>query len=189
MPADRKNGFSLLELLVVLSIVAGVMTVILACFEGGFRVYARIRDQGSAEADVYLMGEHLARDLSRLIPGGKGRLGARELLFYRKPLIPGEGLCVRYRAPLEGGLLYLSGERAGIEHGMGGLNLVATDMDVTFTFASMAEPGMWLSNWDAGTNMPHAVRVQVRGPRIGGEGAIVRTILLIGGDVTGQEAR
>ena len=171
-------GFTLLELLVTLTIVAGVIAVVLACFEGGFRVYARIRDFGIREADVYLAGEMLERDIGHLIPSAEYRFQSRELFFSRAPFFDGNVEVVQVRAPESGGLLYWSGDERAAVVGPMGVAVISDDLEVTFSYAGSENTDVWLPAWEAATNLPSAVRMTVRGQDADGSMLIERTMVL-----------
>ncbi|MFU8779580.1 MAG: prepilin-type N-terminal cleavage/methylation domain-containing protein [Kiritimatiellia bacterium] len=185
-PRETTGGFTLLELLVTLAIVAGVVAVILACFEAGFRVYARIRDFGSREAEVYLASEILARDLSYVIPGADNRFRDRELYFTRLGAFSGLGQIIHIRAPSTGGLYYWAGSDTLSAAGRMGARVVPEDFAVRFLFASPDEGEVWLHEWAGETNLPMAVRMVVSGadPAVD---PFVRTIVLYGNPLLEEE--
>ncbi len=172
------SGFTLLELLVTLSIIAGVMMVVFACFEGGFRVYARIRDFGNREAEIYLAGEALEQDLGYVIPAADYHFGSRELRFVRGPLVAGDKQEVQVLAPESGGLLYRVGARGTLAMEQSGISLVPYDFDVTFWYASPNGSEDWLPAWESNTNMPRAIRMVVHGLVADGELIVERTMVL-----------
>ena len=172
------RGFTLLELLVTLSIVAGVISVVLACFEGGFRVYARIRDFGTRESEIYLAGEMLELDLGYLIPAADNRFHAGELRFMRAPLYDGPVQHVYVRAPESGGLFYWVGDDSRRRGSESGLALVPDDLAVSFSFADPENRDTWLSDWGGDTNVPSAIRMLVRGVDMAGDLLVERTIVL-----------
>ena len=172
------SGFTLLEVLVTLSIVAGVIAVVLACFEGGFRVYARIRDFGNREADVFLAGEMLEQDLGYLIPAAEYRFDSRDLQFFRAPLLGGEVERIQVSAPDGGGLLYWVGSAASTEASRAGMAVVSDGLDVVFSYADPADSDAWLPAWDSNTNLPSAVRMTVRDLEGGGRVVVKRTMVL-----------
>lgn len=67
MNSRYKQGFSLVELLVVIMIMATIGSVVIACFMGGMRAYERVYDFGRSEADVYIAFEMLERDLNNAV--------------------------------------------------------------------------------------------------------------------------
>jgi len=176
--ASSTMGFTLLELLVTLSIIAGVIMVVLACFEGGFRVYARIRDFGNREAEIYLTGETLEQDLGYFIPAAAYTFRSRELRFSRGTLFTGDLQEVHILAPESGGLRYWVGDRGTIASGQSGITLIPEGFDVTFWFAGGESREEWVSMWESDTNTPRAVRMVVRGAVADGDLVIERTMVL-----------
>jgi len=176
--SSRMFGFTLLELLISLSILVGIIAVVLMSFEGGFRVYARIRDFGNREAEVYFAGEMLEQDLGYLIPAAPYRFHARELRFVREPLYGEEWQEIHVLAPVSGGLTYSVRDHntGGMEHS--GISLVRNDLDVSFSFASPEDGDTWLLDWGTETNIPLAVRMTVQGVYLGEENLIERTMVL-----------
>jgi len=172
------KGFTLLELLVTLSIVAGIVAVVLACFEGGFRVYARIRDFGTKEAEVFLAGELLARDLAHLIPSADYLFEPRTLVFSLGPIGNGAARATRLRALPGGGLAQWYGRLGDTPAVSGETMLVAEGLDVTFAYAGAEEPDIWLPIWPQGTNLPVAIRMIVGGEHLDTE-PLVRTMPLV----------
>ncbi len=177
----RGAGFTLLELLVTLSIVAGVVAVVLACFEGGFRVYARIRDFGTHEAEIYLAGEVLSRDLAHLIPGADYQFGPRELQFSRGPIGVGRAQGLLVRALPSGGLSQWDAPVGEAAEGGVARMLIPDDLDVTFSYASADRTDVWVPTWESRTNLPSAVRMQIQGERLDRD-PIVRTMVLVVGE-------
>ncbi len=173
---DPIQGFTLLELLVTLSILAGVVSVILACFDGGLRVFTRIQDFGSHEMDLYLAGEQLERDVLGILAGGPYRLATEELAFSRRSLVGGGSQSVRYRAPLQGGLYYLEGSAAEGDT-VRELQLVQTNLQVSFRFAFTNQAAGWSRDWVGSTNLPVAIQMEVEGERAS-MGRVARTIVL-----------
>ena len=68
--SDRR-GFSLLELMVVVSIVGLVIGVVVACFSGGIRVWESARILTHVEQEMYFGVENVRRDIEKEIPGAE----------------------------------------------------------------------------------------------------------------------
>jgi prepilin-type N-terminal cleavage/methylation domain-containing protein len=171
-------GFSLLELLIALSITTFVASTVLMSFDSGLRAYSRIRDFGRLETEIYLAGERLEQDLPNMIPAATYVLQSREISFVRLASGLRATQTVRLHAPLEGGLYYRIGDDGG-GAGRTGLLVVPDIYDVAFQFSSSGQNGVWLEDWGSTTNLPSAVRMIVDRSRAGLP-SIVRTVLLYG---------
>ena len=173
-----KHGFTLLELLITLSVVAGIIAVLLASFEGGFRVYERIRDFGSRESEIYLTGEMLEHHLGNLIPGGNYTLEERTLRFARGASRGTDLRWVEVVAPETGGLFYGSGNDEDVLRRQQRISLIPDGIHVRFAYADPENPDMWLSTWGSETNLPSAIRMIIDGNERDPDLLIERTILL-----------
>lgn len=171
------EGFTLLELLVGLMILVGVLGGVLACLDGGLRVYDRIQAFGSNEVDVHLAGEQLERDLLAILPSASYQMTSETLQFGRAPLGRAPIVRVQYRAPSGGGLLLWE---EGAQGAAGkDMQLLDASMRVSFRFAAREHRGSWLTEWDDDTNMPVAVQMLVEGTHAG-TGQVSRVMTLPG---------
>ena len=181
----RAGGFTLIEMLVVLAIVAVVAGTIGACLAAGIRVWDRTRTFGLAETEATLALEVMARDLRNSfmffdIPfqataaeisfpglvreggaesGGVERIGTIGYFF-----VPAVAALMRSAA------VYPADEAAAeaaesLISGIGGLSL---------SFCDPAAGGAWQSEWMDRTNRPDAVRIGLE---------------LLSGDVSGRVER
>jgi prepilin-type N-terminal cleavage/methylation domain-containing protein len=155
-------GFTLLELLITVSLVAGIVTVVLACFAGGLRVYERVRDSGTRSAEVYLAGESWSQDLSAIIPGGEHVFLHDNMQFFLYSRLDNTLREIEYQAPAVGGLFYASFE-SGESVTPSVVEMIAPEMEVSFWYRDPDNPSIWLTQWDQATNLPHAVQMRVMG--------------------------
>lgn len=183
-PESSIRGFTLLELLVTLLILGTVMSVIMACFDGGFRVYERISRFGNVELNVYLAGEQVQQDLA--VPMNfRDAVFASDRMEFKQLVDSGE-IDVAYKTSetgKNGGLLRTQAGVAG-EKTERSEALLGQDFRVAFQYAGTNRSeregqGEWQDSWINTTNRPGAIRMQVR---FGENGAseIVRTMPLRG---------
>jgi prepilin-type N-terminal cleavage/methylation domain-containing protein len=183
-PCLSARGFTLLELLVTLLILGTVMSVIMACFDGGFRVYERISLFGSGEMNVHLAGEQIQQDLgSPMIPGNavfdKDRVEFRRIADGVEDLVsyhPGT-------ADRPGGLVRTQSRQGGDQTANSEI-LLGAPFRVLFEYAGTnrsenSRQEQWADVWTDTTNLPRAVRMRVR-PADPGSEEMVRTIPLRG---------
>lgn len=184
---SNSRGFTLIELLFVVLLLGTVMTVIMASFEGGFRVYDRVSAFGTGEMEAYLAGETIVRDLKNAIQTGEtpftGEPDGMEMLTVATVGdAAGQLLQVRYQ----------TGE-SGVER----LSMVSSDAASTspastdrllgrgFALAlsyqgAVAQTGVadsWSETWAGSSNLPVAVRIVIGGDALP-DGLVVRTVLL-----------
>lgn len=185
-PGRHSHGFTLLELLVTLLIMGSVMSVIMACFDGGFRVYERISLFGSGEMNVHLAGEQIHQDLgSPMLPGRA--VFDKDRVEFSRIASSGEDVDVISYHPATtrgpGGLVR-SRTREGGDGNVVSETLLDAGVRVGFQYAgtnrsesSRQDP--WQDVWTDSTNRPAAVRMTVRFADREAS-AIVRTMLLRG---------
>lgn len=182
-----ERGFTLIELLFVVLLLGTLMTVIMASFEGGFRVYDRVSAFGTGEMEAYLAGETIARDLKNAIQTGEtpftGAPGAMDMLTVATVGdAAGQLLQVRYQAGGAG--VQRSARVAGAATGE---NTVSTDrllgqgFGLTLRYQG-AVPGSgaaagWTDTWAGSSNLPLAVQIEITGDALA-EGPVLRTVLL-----------
>lgn len=186
MTAKRHHGFTLIELLLVLLLLGTVMTVIIACFDGGFRVYSRVSAFGTGEVDAYIVGDRLARDLRNAffyedIPfsGSTYELTLTSLVDDHG----GDGVAavVVYRKE-PGGSLLRTVTRLDDEQSSQVSEWLDASYRITFMFRPEgdgttfdASGASYQDHWTQSTNVPIALRFHVEGERLV-EGAVVRTL-------------
>ncbi len=187
---NGKRAFTLIELLLVLLLLGSVMTVVMACFDGGFRVYARVSAFGTGEADIYLAGEVMERDLRNAVDmegvpfqGDAGVLAFATVVYdgsgegrpasVRYAMVAGRGVTrsVASLVPVAGG----ESPAASMEWWL------ADGYRLVFSYLARGEgddgdaAAGFVDTWPAGTNLPAAVRFEIAGGRLT-EGPIVRTV-------------
>jgi len=188
-PVPPREGFTLIELLFVVLLLGTVMMVIMASFEGGFRVYDRVSAFGTGEMEVYLAGETIARDLKNAIQSGEnpftGATDAMEMLTVATVGdAAGQLLQVRYQAG-ESGVqrLAMVSPAAGITAGTLGTTdrLLGQGFALALSYQGGADgdgvAGAWSDTWAGSLNLPLAVRIVIAGDALP-EGPVVRTVLL-----------
>jgi len=187
---NRKGAFTLIELLLVLLLLGAVMTVVLACFDGGFRVYSRVSAFGTGEVDVYLAGEVLERDLRNAIDlvdiPFRGDAGGMEFAT----VVYGAGgnaspVRVRYRpaevsAVPRGVMRSVSTLSSASDGGETSEQWLADGYRLVLDYLEAgagagAAAGGFVDRWPEGTNLPAAVRMTVAGGSLA-EGPVVRTV-------------
>ncbi len=178
------QGFTLLELLVTLLILGTVMSVIMACFDGGFRVYERISLFGSGEMNVHLAGEQIQQDLGSPMLQGNA-VFEKDRVEFRRVADGGEDVVSYHPGTTDrpGGLVRTQLRQGSDETAMSE-TLLGTQSQVRFEYAGTnrsesSRQELWADVWTDTTNMPSAVRMRVR---LGDPGAeeIVRTMPLRG---------
>ncbi len=188
--SDRKpQAFTLIELLFVVLLLGTVMMVIMASFEGGFRVYDRVSAFGTGEMEAYLAGETIARDLKNAIQTAEtsftGEPDAMEMLSVAAVgEASGQVLQVRYQAG-ESGVQRSAEPPSGA--GMPAIESVGSDrlLGRGFTLrlryqgatAGGGVASAWSDTWAGSSNLPVAVQIEIAGDALV-EGPIVRTVLL-----------
>ncbi len=183
-----ERGFTLIELLFVVLLLGTVMTVIMASFAGGFRVYDRVSAFGTGEMEAYLAGETIARDLKNAIRTGDnpftGEPDAIEMLTVATVGdAAGQLLRVRYQAD-ESGVRRATMLSTGT--GTAG-ETVDTDRLLGRGFAFRlqyqgAQDGGgvasgWSDTWAGSANLPLAVQIEIAGDALV-DGPVLRTVLL-----------
>ncbi len=185
----RGLGFTLIELLFVVLLLGTVMTVIMASFEGGFRVYDRVSAFGTGEMEAYLAGETIARDLKNAIQTGEtpfsGEAGAMEMLTVAAVgEAAGQLLQVRYQvgesgvqrlAMLPAGTAASAIEAEGIDRLLGRGFVLKLRYQGAASGGGAA--GGWSDTWAGSSNLPVAVQFEIAGDALI-EGPVVRTVLL-----------
>jgi len=183
----RYAGFTLVELLVVIMIMAVIGSVVIAAFAGGMRAYERVHDFGTGEADAYLAAAFIERDLRnavflqdipfqgdssvmqfaarRFLPGGSDDAGDVLLVRYRYDSRDG---LVRSEAALREGGFSVDGE-----------TIAGRSTRVEFLYAGSdggddAEPAV---EWQSSTNLPRRVFIRFV-PANGKESAIECEVVL-----------
>lgn len=184
-----KRGFTLIELLFVVLLLGTVMTVIMASFEGGFRVYDRVSAFGTGEMEAYLAGETIGRDLKNAIQTGEfpfvGESVAMEMLTVATVGdAAGQLLKVRYQAG-ESGVQRLA--MAAADAGTAAGDLASTDrvlgQGFAFTLRYQGVPdgggaaSGWSDTWAGSSNLPLAVQIEIAGDALV-DGPVLRTVLL-----------
>jgi len=185
----RSRGFTLIELLFVVLLLGTVMTVIMASFEGGFRVYDRVSAFGTGEMEAYLAGETIARDLKNALQTGEtpfaGEAQAMEMLTVATVgEAEGQLLKVRYQvgesgvqrvAMLPAGTAASAIEAEGIDR------LLGSGFALRLRYQGLASGGGsasgWSDTWAGRSNLPVAVQFEIAGDALA-EGPVVRTVLL-----------
>lgn len=187
---NRKKAFTLIELLLVVLMLGSVMTVILACFDGGFRVYARVSAFGTGEADVYLAGTILERDLrNALLLESIPFQGTLESLSFATVLYqdsgPGRPAAVSYTSVPDAGIvrsvaLCVPGggeERTDVVEE----TWLVGDYRLSFSYLPGGSGGDaltgFMDSWPEVTNLPVAIRLEIDGGRLA-EGPVVRTFFV-----------
>ena len=186
--APSGRGFTLIELLIVVLLLGTVMTVIMASFEGGLRVYDRISGFGTGEMEVYLAGEAIARDLKNAIQTDDivltGEPDAIEMLTVATlGETAGQSLLVRYHGSASGvqrsvSLLSAEGRNAPVDSVE---TILVPGFGITLRYQGTGQgagPGSaWSDSWAGGTNLPVAVQIEIAGDALV-DGPVVRTVLL-----------
>jgi len=189
------RGFTLIELLLVVLLLGTVMTVIMASFEGGFRVYERVSAFGTGEMEAYLAGEIIERDLKNSIHAEDapftGEPDAMEMLAVVYAGEPGGQIRrVRYQVA-ETGLQRLTAMPAGAGTSAAQDAATATDLLLRGAYVlklryqgppaagggSGGTAGGWSDTWAGSSNLPVAVQIEIAGGALA-EGPIVRTVML-----------
>lgn len=184
----RQGGFTLVELLFVVLLLGTVMTVIMACFEGGLRVYDRVRNVGPSEIAAYLAGETLSRDLKNGIQSDALPLtgDAQALEFMTMATVgrsAGQRLQVRYEADASG-LLRLAATAenpaAGVSESVRTERLLDENFVITLRYQDRADGAgdrAWRENWTSSSNLPVAVQLEIGGEALT-TGPVLRTVML-----------
>jgi len=186
--APSGRGFTLIELLIVVLLLGTVMTVIMASFEGGLRVYDRISGFGTGEMEVYLAGEAIARDLKNAIQTDgivlTGEPDAIEMLTVATlGESAGQSLLVRYHGAVSGvqrsmSLLSAEGRNASVDSVE---TILGPGFSINLRYQGTGQgpgPGSaWSDSWAGGTNLPVAVQIEIAGDALV-DGPVVRTVLL-----------
>lgn len=192
--AGGRKAFTLIELLMVLLLLGTVMTVIIACFDGGFRVYARVSAFGISETEAYLAGEMVERDLKNAIPvrsvpfkGESSGMEFATVLNGQADSDGGPGV-VRYRSTPESGIIRSAARLRAGDAAPAAVaedeQLLAGDYALTLQYlgdrtdagAGGSQDG-WVDMWPGETNLPRAVRITISGGLLT-EGPVVRTVAL-----------
>gem|GEM_PF-2571703 len=170
-----KAGFTLLELLVVVAILAGVVAAIGACLSAGIRAWEAAESCGAIEGELAVALDVLERDVANAvkfydtpfqgseramaIPStGVFSAGGGEL----QPSRPGT---VKYWFDPQKRLLYRRAWRYPLSEPEGDQDaeaLFAGASDVSFSYCGTAPGGQWFGQWIDPTNLPAAVRVTIR---------------------------
>lgn len=182
----RRCGFTLIELLLVLLLLGTVMSVIIACFDAGFRVYARVSAFGAGELEAYLAGERMERDLQNAISltgvPFQGEASAMTFAAVATDPLGAEGL-QRLRYQQANGLARSTTALtpAGMAPTELTEQLLAGRYTLQLAYLAAAEAGgrgqPWQENWTDATNLPLAVRITLSGEALA-EGPVTRTIAL-----------
>ncbi len=200
---NREKAFTLIELMLVVLMLGSVMMVILACFDGGFRVYSRVSAFGTGEADVYLAGTILERDLrNAMLLESMAFQGTRESVAFATVLhegsgpgrpagvsytwVPDKGIVRSVAFCVPGG----GGQRAdAVEE-----TLLAGDYRLGFSYLSRGTGSTadgsitgFMDHWPEGTNLPVAIRLEIDGGSLA-EGPLIRTFP-VSAPVEGGEER
>lgn len=169
------SGFTLLEILITVSLTSGIIAVVLACFEGGFRVYERVRDSGTRSAEVYLAGETWAQDIYAMIAAGEHTFDHSKMTFWGYSKRDNTLREIAYRAPDAGGLYYVSSEMEKVGT-VTDLRLVPEGMDVKFWYRDAETSEEWVPRWEQGNNLPSAVTMRITGED---EEVVDRTVVIV----------
>lgn len=192
---DNTGGFSLLELMVVVSIIGLVTGVVVASFSGGIRVWESARVLTHVEQELYFAVESVRKDLVNTFKfHGINFSGAeREISFPALLEVPGEDGVQEKRL---GSVRYVfnSADQTLSRHvwsfpGAGddaGMEVVASGVrSVLFGYLdekSLEDDGAWREVWRDPTNFPAAVRMDlIIDSGQGAEAAVQRQFLLLEG--------
>jgi prepilin-type N-terminal cleavage/methylation domain-containing protein len=187
-PVPPREGFTLIELLFVVLLLGTVMTVIMASFEGGFRVYDRVSAFGIGEMEVYLAGETIARDLKNAIQtGDQALVGEADSITMLTVASTGERAGqlrqVRYQRDASGVQRKESAPPTDDGNPVPDSHEYVLGKGFTFFLryagaaAAGAPAGGWSDTWANPSNLPAAVLVEIAGPPLP-EGPVLRTVLL-----------
>jgi prepilin-type N-terminal cleavage/methylation domain-containing protein len=90
--ARRRAGFTLVEVLIALTVLAVTMTAVFTMFSSGLRLRSVTRDRMSFDRDARLMLTALADDLGHLVPAGPRPLVTEDaIVLWRTPAPPAPG--------------------------------------------------------------------------------------------------
>jgi len=191
--SDHKGGFSLLELMVVVSIIGLVTGVVVASFSGGIKVWESARVLTHVEQELYFAVESVRKDLVNTYRfHGISFSGAeREVSFPALLRVTGEeGLqekrvgSVKYKFnPAEQTLSRYVWAFPGGEDGADREVVAGGISGVRFTYLDgdgLADDGAVLDVWQDPTNFPAVVTMDLimGGGRAGSEVVIQRQFLL-----------
>jgi prepilin-type N-terminal cleavage/methylation domain-containing protein len=175
---DFRRGFTLLELLVAGALIAVAATVVAGAFAAGFRVWQRASQQGGGYEDAIIALELIQKDIRntepfRLIPfkgsdsdieipsiiAGLGPNGAQNQPGSIRYVFSATS---RRLERVKKTVIVPGGELESREQVMDNVE------SVRFSYADCGPDGKsavtWSGAWPAGTNIPVAVKVQVKAP-------------------------
>lgn len=169
-----RQGFTLVEMLIALSIIAIVTGSIVACLSGGIRIWERSRVYGRDEVDLNFVSELLAQDLANALPWeAKPLVGlpdrcAFPALVRATPAAPLEPHWVRYQV-LRGSPTELFREVATLESPDLPIlrePLLAIDGELAFRYGQTPRKGSEAlageGEWHNPTNFPLFVFIAMR---------------------------
>lgn len=84
--ARRRGGFTLIEVLIALSVLAVTMTAVFTMFSSGLKLRSATRDRMGFDRDARLLLTALADDLANLMPSGPAPMvGDDSIVLWRRP--------------------------------------------------------------------------------------------------------
>ena len=172
--SDRR-GFSLLELMVVVSIVGLVIGVVVACFSGGIRVWESARILTHVEQEMYFGVENVRRDIANTFAFHDIQFVGSEQEVSFPALFESTGEdgeqelhigTVKYQYNgADRTLIRLVWAYPGVEDNAE-WEVIATGMDsLQFRYRGGPDSGAgdeWIGTWQDPTNFPAAVNVELQ---------------------------
>ena len=173
---NRREGLSLLELLIAITLIASTAAVVATAFAAGLKVYDRAQQLGGPYGGALLAHEVMQRDLRNTVltrlsvmRGEKAWIEIPSVVRRQAPDDAGEYLgIIRYeyvrntRSLDRVVFLYLAPDRSEQRR-----ETLATGLEgIEFAYgergAAQSKGEAWRESWTSRTNVPGAVRVAIR---------------------------
>ncbi len=187
LPATARRGFTLLELLVAGALIAVAATVVAGAFAAGFRVWQRASQQGGPYEEAVIALELIQKDVRnsqpfRLVPFRGTESGLEIPSVVTAPGRDSQASqmgSIRYEFSATSRELVRVTRLFSVPQGESEVReaLLSKVESVRFSYADRGPDGKgalsWSGAWPAGTNIPVAVKVQVKAPLVDLERVVV----------------
>jgi general secretion pathway protein J len=180
----RQNGLTLLEVLVVITLISMISTVLFQGYAYMMGNYQRLRDRQQDEFHAALISGWWRSSLESLVPyhehelrfGGTATLmhGASFSPLWGVPGVPGE---ISWRLDSKDDTLQLLYE----EPPQASVIVEEWALGAAGRFEYLSESGVWLSDWETGVErqIPEAIRLVVTKPDLPAEAQVVTAVIPI----------
>lgn len=159
------SGFTLLELLIISSIIAMIALAVFSTFSMGIKAYKRMHYSGLVQADVLLSLEKLEKDLHNVLNfSGIGFAGENKKISFAGLVGPQtDSNLGRIAYYLDAKTRVLVKEENAYAGTFSGSKALASIKDIAFTyyyFDPQAREYVWQDSWQSVNGIPKAVRVK-----------------------------